>query len=150
MTTSKKAYCLLIEKTKILPKKQQNKWCEKLQITADSLNWQNIYENNCYATNETKLRSFQIRLNFRSIVTQLQLHGFELVDNNLCKFCRKDPETLMHLFCDCEIVVSFWNNVSEFLSSRLRINIILRKQYMLFGFHHKGIFLFCKSITIMR
>ena len=48
----------------------------------------------------------------------------------------------MHLFCDCEIVVSFWNNVSEFLSSRLRTNAVLRKQHMLFGFDHKGIFLF--------
>ena len=69
LTNCKKAYCLLIEKTKILPKKQQNKWCEKLQITADSLNWKNIYENNYYATNENKLRSLQIRLNLRSIVT---------------------------------------------------------------------------------
>ena len=58
------------------------------------------------ATNETKLRSFQIRLNLRSIVTQLQLRGFEL-DDNLYKLCAKEPETLMHLFCDCEIVVSF-------------------------------------------
>ena len=96
-----------------------------MQITANSLNWQNIYENNYHATNENKIKSFQIRLNLRSIVTQLQLHGFELVDDNLCKFCRKEPETLMHLFCDCEIVVSFWNNVSEFMSSRLRTNIVL-------------------------
>ena len=140
MTSCKKAYCLLIEKTKILPKKQQNQWCEKLQITADYLNWQNIYGNNYYATNENNLRLFQIRLNLRSIVTQLQLHGFERVDDNLCKFCRKEPETLMHLFCDCKIVVKFWNNVSEFISSRLRTNIVLRKQHILFGFDHKGIF----------
>ena len=40
LTSWKKAYCLLIKKTKILPRKQQNKWCENLQITADSLNWQ--------------------------------------------------------------------------------------------------------------
>ena len=46
----------------------------------------------------------------------------------------------MHLFCDYEIVVSFWNNVSEFMSLRLRTNIVLRKQHMLFGFDHKGIF----------
>ena len=111
-----------------------------MQITADSLNWQNINENNYYATNETKLRSFQIRLNLRSIVTQLQLHGFELVDDNLCKFCRKDPETLVHLLCNCEIVVSRWNNVSEFLSSRLRTHIVLRKQHMLFGFDHNSNF----------
>ena len=142
LTSCKKAYYLLIEKTKIVPKKQQNKWCEKLQITADSLSWQNIYENNYYATNETKLRSFQIRLNLKSIVTQLQLHGFELVDDNLCKFCVKEADTLMHLFCDCEIVVSFWNNVSEFMSSRFRTNIVLRKQHMSFGFDHKGIIFF--------
>ena len=115
-----------------------------MQITANSLNWQNIYENNYYATNETKLRSFQIRPNLRSIVTQLQLHGFKLVDNNLCKFCGKEPETLMHLFCDCEIVLSLWNNVSEFMSSRLRTNIVFCKQHMLFGFDHKGI-IFCFS-----
>ena len=88
------------------------------------------------ATNETKLRSFQIRLNLRPIVTQLQLHGFELVNDNLSKFCRKEPETLMHLVCDCEIVVS------EFMSPRLLTNIVLRKQHMLFGFDHKGI-IFC-------
>ena len=116
---------------------------ENLQITADSLNWQNIYQNNYYATNENKLRSFQIRLNLRLIVTQLQLHGFELVDDNLCKFCRKKTKTLMHLFCDCEIVVCVWSNVSEFMSSRLRTNIVHRKQHMLFGFDHKGFFLFC-------
>ena len=79
LTTCKKAYCLFIEKTKILPKKQQNKWCEKLQITADSLNWQNIYENNYYATNEYKLRSFQIRLNLRSIVTGYNYTGLNLL-----------------------------------------------------------------------
>ena len=48
----------------------------------------------------------------------------------------------MHLFCDCEIVVHFWNNVSEFISSRLRIIIVLRKQHMLFAFDHKDI-IFC-------
>ena len=46
---------------------------------------------------------------------QLQLHGFELVDDNLCKLKNK-TETLMHLFRDCEIVVVFWNSVSDFTS----------------------------------
>ena len=78
-----------------------------MQITADSRKWQNIFETNYYATNKNKLRSFQIRLNLRSMVTQLQLHEFEFVDDNLCKFCRKEPETLMHLLCDCEIAVNF-------------------------------------------
>ena len=48
----------------------------------------------------------------------------------------------MHLLCDFKIVVSFWNNVSEFISSRLRTNIVLRKQHMLFSFDQKGV-IFC-------
>ena len=55
ITSCKMAYCLLIERTKLLPTKQQPKWCEKLQITADSLIWQNTYRNNYCATNETKI-----------------------------------------------------------------------------------------------
>ena len=120
-----------------------------MQITTDSLSWQTIYGSNYYATNETKLRSFQIRLNLRSIVTQLQPHGFEILDDNLCKFCGKEPETLMHLFCNCEIVVSFWNNVSVFMSSRLQTNIVFRKQHMLFGFDHRDtIFCFLNGLLL--
>ena len=55
----------------------------------------------------------------------------------------------MHLFCDCKTVVSFWNNVSEFVSSRLRTNIVLRKQHMLFGFDHKDVtFCFLNGLPI--
>ena len=57
----------------------------------------------------------------------------------------------MHLFSDCEIVVSFWNNVSEFMSSKIRTNIVFRKQHMLFGFDHKVLyFVFFKRIINMR
>ena len=51
---------------------------------------------------------------------------------NVCKFCKKEPKTLMHLFCDCEILVGFWNSVSDFTSTRLRTNIVFGKQYILF------------------
>jgi len=58
-------------------------------------------------TLETKLRSFQIRLNMRSIITNIQLHGFEIIESNLCLFCSKLPENLLHSFCDCVIVEKF-------------------------------------------
>ena len=84
-----------------------------------------MYENNYFASNETKVRLFQSRLNLRSIVTRVQLHGYEIVENNLCKFCYKKLETLMHLFCKCETVILLWNIVSDWILSRLRINIVL-------------------------
>ena len=47
---------------------------------------------------KTKLRSFQIRLNLRSIVTNVQLCVFDVASDNLCTFCREEPETLIYLF----------------------------------------------------
>ena len=42
-----------------------------------------VYETNYYAANESKLRSFQIRWNSRSIATNKQLCGFDIIDSGL-------------------------------------------------------------------
>ena len=69
-------------KVKVLPVKQQLKWCDILQLPSDATDWSTIYKNNYYATNKTKLRSFQIRLNVRSIVTNVQLYVLNIASNN--------------------------------------------------------------------
>ena len=88
--SSKIAYKFLRDKVKVLPVKQQPKWCGILQLPSDAIDWSTIRENNCYATNETKLRLFQIRLNLRSIVTNVQLYVLDIASNNLCTFCREE------------------------------------------------------------
>ena len=70
--SNKTAYTFLREKSKILPIKQQLKWCDILQIPPESIDWKKVYENNYFSTIETKLRSFQIRLNLRSLVMNVQ------------------------------------------------------------------------------
>jgi len=40
-------------------------------------------------------------------VTNIALHGFELIDTNKCTFCHRDPETLIHLFCTCTKIAFF-------------------------------------------
>ena len=96
--SNKTAYTFLREKSKILPIKQQLKWCDILQISPESIDWKKVYENNYFSTIETKLRSFQIRLNLRSLVMNVQLAGFGIIDSELCSFCLQQPETLMHFF----------------------------------------------------
>ena len=96
--SNKTAYTFLREKSKILPIKQQLKWCDILQIPPESIDWKKVYENNYFSTIETKLRSFQIRLNLRSLVMNVQLAGFGIIDSELCFFCLQQPETLMHFF----------------------------------------------------
>ena len=75
----KSAYEYIFDKIKQHPIKQQQRWQEVLQnYCEDSINWNQIYKLNYFASNEVKLRSFQIKLNLRAIVTKIALHGMEL------------------------------------------------------------------------
>ena len=99
-----------------------------------SIDWKKVYENNYYSTIETKLRSFQIRLNLQSLVMNVQLAGFGIIDSELCSFCLQQPETLMHFFLECKFVECFWNNIGDWISAKLKVNIKLTKFNKLFGF----------------
>ena len=101
------------------PIKQQEHWSKDLNIQS-VVDWDEIYKTNYLCTIETKLRSFQIKLNLRVVVTNIQLFGFGLIESQSCKFCNKTPETLLHLFCTCPVVVIYWENVSACISSFLK------------------------------
>ena len=46
----------------------------------------------------------------------------------------------MHLFCECQIIILFWSNVSDWISSTSHINIVIDKQHMLIGFKNEDRF----------
>jgi len=80
------------------------------------------------------LRSFQIKLNLRTIVTNIALCGFGLKISNNCTFCHSSPETLMHLFCNCHCVEIFWKNMACYISRLLKICLMLNNFNKIFGF----------------
>ena len=65
-------------------------------------------------TNITKYRSFQYRLLLRGIPTNIQLHYWGIVDTGLCFFCKKERETICHLFYQCEVVQQIWQQVTTY------------------------------------
>ena len=71
--SNRTVYAFLREKSNVFFDEQQLKWCESLQTSSNSTNRRKIYENNYISTIESKLRSFQIRLNLRFVVTNVQL-----------------------------------------------------------------------------
>ena len=87
--------------------------------------WDEIYKTNYLCTIETKLRSFQLKLNLRVIVANIQLFGFGSIESENCKFCNKAPQTLFHLFCTCPVIVIYWENVSACISSFLKDSFLL-------------------------
>ena len=94
----------------------QRKWNTELD-TQQNLNWNDVYILPYKLTKDTKLRWFQYRLIHRIISTNTFLSLIGVRDNNTCSFCNNFPETLIHLFWDCQIIKDFWRNLEEWLKS---------------------------------
>ena len=73
-------------------------------------------------TNISKYRSFQYRLLQRGLVTNIQLKKWGMEENDLCYFCQKHRETLLHLFWECEEVQALWKQVVDFLKKEFKVN----------------------------
>lgn len=69
-----------------------------------------------------------------AIPTNQILHRFGMVDSPNCVFCNKNPETLVHLFVNCEELKTFWNTFQLFINDKLNPNIVLNTTTILFGF----------------
>ena len=69
----------------------------------------------------------------RAVVTNIVLHDLEITTTDKTTFCDAEKETLLHLFCTCVKVVSFWENVSSWIESKLKYRLILKPFKMFFG-----------------
>jgi hypothetical protein len=62
-------------------------------------------------TLDTKLRWFQYRVMHNIVPTNVWLQKVGLTNSDLCSFCKKEKETITHMFVECEKVVDFWQQV---------------------------------------
>ena len=131
---STKNACLHLTGNHEGPIKQQTRWLNDLSIDSRAINWRTIYCNNYFCTTETKLRSFQIKLNLRAIVTNVQLHDFGIVDSPFCSFCAQSIETILHLFCFCPVVDQFWHEVFSWICCHFKRDINFCNFNKIFGF----------------
>ena len=65
-------------------------------------------------SNSTKMRDFQYRFLQRGLITNIQLAEWGIVESNLCTFCNKDEESIMHLFYHCDFVQALWVKYAEY------------------------------------
>ena len=125
------------------------KWCESLQTSSNSMNWKKIYENNYFLTIEIKSRLFQIRLNLRSVATNVQLAGFDIIESEICTFCLQHRKTINHLFLRCKIVKKFGKDIEDWILAILRCHIVLSNLNKVFGFQEENIgFQFLNSLLL--
>lgn len=100
------------------------KWQDKLRFITNPSFFQNntIYDMVYKYTKDPKLIWFQFRINHRIIATNYLLKKMNIINDDSCTFCQNEPETLVHLFYDCEIIKQFWQHLQTYVKQKCNIN----------------------------
>ena len=96
-------------------------------------NWENIFDTNFSITQDTQLQWFQYRVLHRILPLNKYLVKIKQRDCNLCSLCGMEEEDILHVFCDCSIVIPFWVNLKQCLWESCNICINIDNQSILFG-----------------
>ena len=59
------------------------------------------------------LSVFQFKFLHRKLATNCFLLKTGIKSNDQCSFCKESSETLLHLFWECPLVKSFWNEIGN-------------------------------------
>ena len=99
-------YQLYLVSIKESPARSQNKWGKELGVQIDD--WWNIYSSPFMTTRNTKLQNFQFKFSHRITATNSFLFKCGLKETELCTFCTKTKESLLHLFWECTYSKKCW------------------------------------------
>ena len=109
-------YQKLVEKRRKKPQRSQMKWSMDCMFEQNEpVDWVAIYKKPFERTKISKLLVFQFKLFHRRLATNTFLEKINLIDNNLCSFCQREKETLIHLFWNCAVTSSFWQDFKNWL-----------------------------------
>ena len=71
-----------------------------------------------FTTQDTKLRWLQFRILHLTLTTNRFVSKFKIDQTDLCTFCNKKSETILHLLWECSIVKDFWDKLLLLLKNR--------------------------------
>lgn len=108
-------------KTKVSPTSKL-KWERDLNLER-SFRWKQFYKLPFKCSKETNLQWFQLKILHRILPTNYLLTKMKIKDSELCTFCQQETESLTHLFWNCRLTQSFWNEFRAFMNLK-NVNMI--------------------------
>lgn len=123
-------YSDMIQNVKYVSKNEEKWAVQGINIEADE--WKCIYKMPFKVTMECKLQSFQYQIAKRSLVTNKSLYLWKIKESDVCQFCKRNVETIEHLFFDCNTVQKFWSDIINWLPTEINLrNFVSRKNVLL-------------------
>jgi len=117
---SKLIYNKLVLSKSEQPLRSQGKWCREICPEPEKdheINWKSVYLLAFECAKSSKLRVFNFKFLHRRLSTNDFLYKTGLSDNEKCTFCKRETETLFHLFWNCESTQLLWNNLVLWLQA---------------------------------
>ena len=109
---------------------------EILKIRYGDQEWENVYKLPFFSTIESKLRSFQFKINHNIYYTNEKLKQVKKSDTDLCSFCNEEKETLIHLFVNCKHVKVLWMFANQLIQRTSSLPTLTDTDKLL-GLHEK-------------
>ena len=113
------------------------KWQSRLHSDLSYKNFLKLFKKIRLITNHTKLRSFQFRLLHNAIITNEHLKHYGITETNLCSFCNREKETIVHLLFDCNEVKEIWEKIEQFIKITFNYTVKLTAAKIIYNNVHE-------------
>ena len=124
------SYSTFIDKS--CPDKRISFW-NCLADDMEDPDWTEIHLRNYKCTIDTRFRAFYFKIFHNSIAFNDFLFKIKRKDSPNCCFCEKYPETMVHVFCECEVVIPLWNDMVEIINHKEDVNFSVSNFDKMFG-----------------
>ena len=110
-----------------------NSWQHEIQIGERGNQWNDIFRISNLANRDVNMKMFQYKILHRILATNNNLKQYGIVDSDLCDFCGLETESIIHIFCECEVTTPIWHHISNWLErSGIRLGYLTHSQ-IVFG-----------------
>ena len=108
------------------------KWEEILLTPGDDLFWNKIFKIPSICLQDMWMRMFQYKILHRILPTNKKLLQFKIKDSSDCEYCGQEEESLLHLFCECDLSTQIWQELVDWLGKQgQKINYLTDSQILL-------------------
>ena len=94
-----------------------------------------IYKACFKTTTDTAIIGLQYKVLYNILGTRNLLNKMKIKDSNLCVFCKKFPETIEHLFCECLEICELWKNLENWILIKIGTSIKFTDDVKILGYY---------------
>ena len=117
-------------KLKFAKPTSQKVFTKKFDISNQNIRC-SIYLLSAWASIEPKIRIFQYKILNNVLYLNQRLFHMNIVTSSLCSLCKKEPETISHLFLNCNFSQQLWSNTQKWCSPIFKLPNLSEKTVFL-------------------